>query len=282
MIKKTFPIIIILVFLVIFSCDLFDPENNEPPVNMSFDNDSIPDWYPSKLIYSHDRGVEFNALIDTFKASYGIASITGLTFNPLLSNIEQLHSCPIHLCDFSGSEDTLETYRNTVSEFASDWWRLLCLEEFEIDSLRASLDYGRFYPKSHYETPVYHQISYLGYVNFHINTDGKMDYLSSSLIPQLPVPRNPLVDIDSAIIILEDYTFTINRWPNVVEYSLDANDTTSTQLEVYIPRTYDNDSQENTEVTYRLVWRISIFDGDLFVDAITGEILGFIQTVKYG
>ena len=78
-----------------------------------------------------------------------------------------------------------------------------------------------------------------------------------SLIPQLPVAKNPLFNVDSAITILEDYSFTIYRWPNMLEYTFDPNDTTSTQLEVYIPQTYDDDSGTYTDVTYRLVESIN-------------------------
>jgi len=271
-------ITVLLLFVV--SCDLFDPENNDPPINMSIDNDSIPDWYPSQLTYSSERSEEYSSILDSFKTTYDISSF-GLTSNSLLSNIQQLHSNPFSVCEFSASEDTLITYRKAMDDFVLNWWRLLCMEPFEIDSVKAFLN-GRFYPKSHYELPVYNPIPYLGSVRFYVNTDGELSYLTSSLVPQLPVPKNPMLDLDSTTAILEDYTFTINRWPHMVEYSLNPNDITSTGLEIYIPKTYNNESETYTEVTFRLVWRISIHDGDLLVDALSGEILGFIQTVIYG
>jgi hypothetical protein len=272
--KRLIVISITVLVLFLVSCDLFDPENNDPPINMSVDNDSIPEWYPSQLTYSSENAQEYTILLDSFKTAYSISSM-GLTSNPLLSNIQQLHSNLIQVCKFTASEDTLTTYCNAVDDFVSNWSRLLCMEPFEIDSVNASLD-GRFYPTSHYETPVYKPIPYLGCVRFYVNTDGDLTYLTSSLVPQLPVPKNPMFNADSAKNMIIGYPWHYYAYTGGrIDCEVDSSDIASTTLEVYIDKHDDY-------IDYRLIWCVSTdhLPVDFLIDAMTGEFITYIKNFR--
>ena len=275
--KRLIVISIPLILLFLVSCNLFDPENNDPPINMSVDNDSIPEWYPSQLTYSSERSQEYTSVLDSFKIAYDVGSLE-LTSNPLLSNIQQLHSNPINVCEFTVSEDTLITYRNAMDDFVSRWGRLLCMEPFEIDSVKTSLN-GKFYPTNHYKTPIYKPISYLGYVNFFVNSDGDLTYLTSSLVPQLPVPKNPMFDADSAknmIIGYHWYYYGIGG--NRINCIVRSSQISSVTLNVFIDKYRSNQN----EILYRLVWCVSTDElpVDFLIDAMTGEFITYIQNFR--
>ncbi len=271
--KRLTVMIIPVLFLFLISCDLFDPEGN-----------NVPEWYPSTWTYSESEMSEFSSRYSVFVNSYNVSdarididTLGAHLFDFFYRNVTQL-------CTFNtGVEQELE-FDTELKSFFNQWWRIFSAEQFEIDSSHISISSrngdvsGRFYPKNNYNYPLNDPLWDLGQLRAKVDSNGYLFDLWSTLIPQLPIPDEPIIDINEAKYIIDGYTFTLNAWPQIIEHTLSLDDIESSEMVVYI----ENNSQNRFGyIKYRLVWRFRVQDGYICVDAITGENLEFHQTTIY-
>lgn len=273
MMKRTLLIIITLVFLSILSCDLFDPGSSD-----------IPDWYPSTWTLSDSKMDEFDSVFTDFSTHFNLDEIVFNYTDSLCSHIEHLCSRDIiQLCSHETSSDPLNEFETNFRIFLDNWWRLISIEEFEIKEFRSSLIVtsnrirARIIPKSTYKYPLNSPDFELGRLQVELDENGYMEVLWSNLVPQLPVPGNPIIDKAEAKDIVDGYEFKINKWPFIEDVTLSKEDIKSSELQVLIIR-----DAEETNIKYLLIWSLRVEDGDIYVDAMTGEILGYHQTTIYG
>lgn len=265
---------LIFIAIVIFltSCDLFNVEK------------TVPEWYPSTWTYSDSDMDEFDSVFADFSAHFNLDEIVFNYTDSLCSHIEHLCSRDIvQLCSNETSENPIADFETNFKLFLEDWWRLISVDEFEIKEMNSSLNVrtnrisSRIIPKSTYKYPLNSPDFELGRLQVELDENGFMEVLWSNLVPQLPVPSNPIIGNLEVKNIAEGFEFRINKWPFMEDVILSKEDIESTELQVLIIR-----NSEETSIKYLLIWSLRVEDGNIYIDAMTGEILGYQQTTIYG
>lgn len=270
--KRLTVMIIPVLFLFLISCDLFDPEGN-----------NVPEWYPSTWTYDQSEMEEFNITYSDFLQTFQVNQVLYAHFDTLCSHIFSYCSRDITLlCTEENENDRIAEFEQNFLSFFSDWWRLFSAESLSVDEIAASIHNGtlsaRIYPKSNYLHPLESPEFDLGRIQIGVDNEGYLETLWSSLIPQLPIPDRSSVSLNDAKDILEGYTYTINAWLYQLDVTLTREDLSSSRLISYI----ENNSQNRFGyIKYRLAWKFQVKDGNVYVDAMTGEILAYKQTTIY-
>lgn len=282
--KRQLAVILITLILVLTSCDLFDPEGNDPgdPTSDIVLADTIPDWYPYHLSTSTERQSEYETILSNFISTYNIEN-TRFTPNNLCGQLDEVYfdvSDRIKVCDFQENVTYEASYNNGIISFINNWKRLVSVESFEIDSSRITEIYGsgRFYIESKYDLPVYKESTYLGNIFTSIDDNGYLIRMTSTLLPQLPVPINPMLDAIHAKNMIVGYPwYFYGSGGERIDCIVSASQISSVTLNVYID-TYSNED----EVLYRLIWCVSTDElpVDFLVDAMTGEFIRYIQNFR--
>jgi hypothetical protein len=277
--------------MLIFSCDLFDPEGNDDeiiiplPQYLMIDNTGIPDWYPSIHTKSVDEDEIFDSVYQAFKLEYNVDSTARF-------DIEYLDLCShLYHCYFWSGIQLYDTTMNQEKpinneEFAENliltWWQLFSNEGFEISRTDCtSWHYGaynryKFYIKNQYDYPIWQQNSLLGMISLKIDSTMTLRELSSNLAPHLPIPKNPMYDADSAKAKAVGFEWHYHGYSGErIDCVVDSSDVRSASLKVYIDRKSD-------EYVYRLIWCISTngLPIDIIYDAMTGEFIRYIQNFR--
>jgi len=263
----SFQIIIITTF---FSCELF--EINE--------NLEVPDWYPSQLVLSGNHWAEYDTIATDFAKMFDIDK-NDFVIDSLTSHIYRIYSLNIPVCTFTDSTDDFIEFKQKVTQFIQTWYRLFSIEYFEIDTmLYMDKDSGyhgaTIYIQSNYSMPIYDGARSLGLIGVMMWGTGNIFQLESTLLPKLRVPKESIITLKEAKEILDGYKYSVYSWSGKSEREFSVTGIEEAALEVYIDKNCD-DYGKIISVDYRLVWRITVFDGDFFVDSQTGEIVGFIQ-----
>ena len=275
---KRFPLLIFaILFVLLFSCNLIDPDNTDTDIILA---DSIPEWYPSHLEVSEVRQAEYVATLNDFKTTYGIEN-THFSQNNLYGQLYRVYfdvSDRIKVCDFQEDETYNESYENGIAAFIEDWKRLVSIEPFDIDfsSIRQNYGTAEFYIKSTYDLPVY---SFLGGFSTYIDDNGYLIQMSSSIRPQLPVPENPMITANRAKNMVIGYHWHYyGIGGNRINCIVRSSQISSVTLNVFI----DSYSSDQNEILYRLVWCVSTGDlpVDFLIDAMTGEFITYIQNFR--
>ena len=279
--KRLMLISITIMLLSLVSCDLFNPENNDPPVNMSIDNDSIPEWYPSRLTVSSERLVEYQNSLTDFEQTYDL-DLSHAENNNLCARLEETYLEPrIKICTFTDPEKYNTEFEQGVLDFIENWRHIVSSDTFQVDTfgLWKSYGYGEFYIKNHYDYPIYSQHPRLGYFRAFVDSAGYLYRLTSDLVPQLQVPKNPMVDADSAKNMIIGYPWYYYGYSgNRIDCVVDSSEINSVTLNVYIDR-YPRDRDD---IVYRLIWCVSTDElpVDFLIDAMTGEFITYIQNFR--
>ncbi|MCD4728159.1 MAG: hypothetical protein K8R46_10885, partial [Pirellulales bacterium] len=108
---------------------------------------------------------------------------------------------------------------------------------------------------------------------------GYLYRLTSEIVPQLQVPKNPMLCADSARAMVVGYPWYYNSYSGVrIDCVADSSEISSVTLQVYIDR-YPRD---RVDIIYRLVWCVSTenLPVDFLIDAMTGEILTYILNFR--
>ncbi|HCL00064.1 MAG TPA: hypothetical protein DHW42_08185 [Candidatus Marinimicrobia bacterium] len=260
----------IIILLTFISCELFDI--NESP--------EIPDWYPSQLVLSENRLAEFDTIATDFAEMFELDK-NDFVIDTLTSHIYRIYVLNIPVCTFTDSTDDFIEFNQKVTQFLQTWYRLFSIEYFEIDTMHyTGIEEGHhgaeIYIKSDYSIQMYDGSRSLGFIAVWMDGSGIITQLRSTLLPQLRVPIENIITLNEAKEILDGYKYSVYSWTGESEREFTVTGMEETAHEVYIDKNYGNDGNL-TSVDYRLVWRITIFDGDFFVDSQTGEIIGFIQ-----
>lgn len=261
---------VLLLFLI--SCNLFNSESN-----------NVPEWYPSTWTYDQSKMEEFSNTYSDFLQTFHVNQILYEHFDTLCSHIFSYGSRDITLlCTEENETERIAEFEQNFLIFYKDWWRLFSAESLRVDEIDASIHNGalsaRIYPKSNYLNPLESPEFDLGRIQIGVDNEGYLETLWSSLIPHLPVPDHASVSLNDAKDILEGYSFTIDAFLYQLDVTLSREDLSSSGLITYI----ENNSQNRFGyIKYRLVWSFRVQDGNVYVDALTGEILGYRQTTIY-
>ncbi|MBL7177692.1 MAG: hypothetical protein ISS66_17865 [Desulfobacteraceae bacterium] len=264
-------ITILIICLIIFnSCELFDTDENL----------EIPDWYPSQLVVSENRFLEYDTIATYFADTFDLNK-NNFVIDSLTAHVYKIYSPNIKICTFSDSTDHFFEFKQEVTHFFDTWYRMVSMEYFEIDTMDyTESDNGYhgadIYIKSNYILPLYDGARLLGSIGVWMNGSGIITKIRSTLLPQLRIPEENIITLKEAKNILEGYKYSVYSWSGKSEREFSITGIESTGLEVYIYKNYENNGSVSS-INYRLVWRITSFDGDFFVDSQTGEIVGFIQ-----
>lgn len=262
----------LLLLLLLASCDLFNSL------------DEVPDWYPSTWTILDNEMDKFDSVFTSFSASFNLDELVFNYTDSLCSHIDYLCSRDIvQMYSPETSNDPIADFESNFRTFLDDWWRLISIEEFEIKEMNSSLNgntnrlSSRIIPKSTYKYPLNSPDFELGRLQITTNENGYMETIWSNLVPQLPVPDKALIGRVEVKDMLDGYEYRINKWLSIEDVILSKDDIESSELQVLIIR--DN---EETYIKYLLIWSIKVEDGNIYVDAMTGEILGYQQTTIYG
>lgn len=270
--KRLIVISITVLVLFLVSCNLFDPESNE-----------IPKWYPSTWTYSNWEMIEFNSKYNRFINTFDLSDIK-VGIDSLSAHMHYIQiDDNFLLCDFTNTTDSVEEFRSKIFEFYHDWWRLFSYKRFVIDSSRISISDGgsvggTFYIKNTYDQLLKDPKRELGSLRASVDNNGRLFYLRSSLVPHLRIPDHPLISETDAIDILEGYEYTINAWLYSNTVTLSREDLDKSELTVYVQETVQD---SNECLKYWLAWRFECREVDVYVDAMTGEIIGHEVTVLF-
>lgn len=253
-----------------FSCELFDINENL----------EVPDWYPSQFVFSENRFSEYYTVAADFSEIYEIDE-NDFVIDSFTTHIYRIYSLDVPVCTFTDSTDDFIEFKQKVTEFLQTWYRLFSIEYFEVDTMRYMDKDGGYhgatiYIRSNYSIPIYDGSRSLGEIGVWMWGSGNIFQLSSTLLPQLSVPKENIITLKEAKEILDGYKYSVYSWGGESEREFSVTGIEETALEVYIDKNYDNENNL-ISVDYRLVWRVTVFDGDFFVDSQTGEIVGFIQ-----
>ena len=262
-----FQIILITMF---FSCELF--EINE--------NLEVPDWYPSQYVSSENSLSEYYSVAADFSELYEIDE-NDFVIDSFTTHIYRIYNLDVHVCTFTDSIDDFIEFNQKVTEFLQTWYRLFSIEYFEVDTMHYMEKDGGYhgasiYIKSNYSIPIYDGSRSLGLIGVMMWGTGNIFQLESTLLPQLRIPKESIITLKEAKEILDGYEYSVYSWSGESERIFSVTGIEESALEVYIDKNCD-DYGKIISVDYRLVWRITVFDGDFFVDSQTGEIVGFIQ-----
>lgn len=240
----------------------------------------VPDWYSMYLVPDEARLAEFDSVWVIFTVENGL-NVDHIEVDSLLGHLYKLYdySKQFQLCVFDNSVDSLVVFKESTIEFLDEWYRLVSIEPIFI----SSIDYGEFngffgaevYSESFYSYPIYGGNRALGSVGIRVNSLGNMNYLRSTLLPQLRVPEKAIITKNEAKSNLNGYSYTVFSWSGSEDRVLSINDIEKSALEVYLRRIAENGKVLRLE--YHLAWRFTTFDGDFLVDSQTGEIIGFHQ-----
>ncbi len=274
-------ILILFVTVMIISCNLFNPPiNNDPPVNMLIDNDSIPEWYPSRLTVSSERLGEYQNVLTDFGVTYDL-DLTRVENNSLCARLEETYIEPkIKVCTFTDPEKYNSEFKEGILSFIDEWQKIVSSDTFCVDTFRLiTYGFGDFYIKDHYECPVYGRNSWLGSFRAFVDSAGYLYRLESDIVPQLKVPQNPMFDADSARRMIVGYLWYYHDCSgDRVDCVVDSSEISSVELNVYI----DRFPRDRDDIIYRLIWCVSTsgLPVDFLIDAMTGEILTYIHKFR--
>ena len=271
---KKYLIILVLLAYFLSSCNLLDPNSNE-----------VPEWYPSTWTFSQSEMDEYNNVYSEFLQSYDIDYVLYAHVDTLCSHLFSYCSRDITLlCTSDTESEKIAEFETNFPVFFEDWWRLFSADSFDIDYITTSISErtgylsADVYPKNTYKFPFESRKFDLGRLQIGVDSEGYLESLWSTVIPQLPIPEDPVVGLSEAKDILEGYNYTINAWIENIEVTLTREDFKTSELISYI----ENNSQNNYGyIKYRLTWRFEVRDGCVYIDAMTGEILRFKQTTIY-
>lgn len=269
---KSIIVIVLLVFgVLINSCD---------KVINGIEIHEVPDWYPMYLVADEDLLTGFDSVWTIFMEENEIDPYK-IEVDSVLGHLSRFidYGKQFQLCVFDDTVDSLVVFNESIVEFLNIWYRLVSIEPIHI----SSMDYDEFngffgaevYSESFYSYPLYGGIKSLGSVGIRINSMGRMNYLRSTLIPQLQIPEEAIITKNQAKSNLSGYNYTIYSWGGFEDRILSINDIEESALEVYIRRIAENGNV--IRLDYHLVWRFTAFDGDFFVDSQTSEVVDFIQ-----
>lgn len=264
---------LLLVFLS--SCQLFPPT----------DPQEVPEWYPSTWTFSQSKMNNFNDIYSEFLQSYNVDHVLYAHFDSLCSHIFSYCSRDITLlCTSETESDKIDEFETNFSIFFNDWWQLFSVDSLDIDYITTSVNEisgylsADIYLKNTYKYPLESRKFDLGRIQIGVDSSGYLETLWSTVIPQLPIPENPIVGLSEAKDILVDYTYTIYAYLYNEVVTLTREDLGTSTLISYIE---NNSQNRDGYIKYRLARRFEVKDGFVYIDAITGEILGFKQTTIY-
>jgi len=270
---KKYLIIFVLLALFLSSCNLLDP------------NDEVPGWYPSTWTFSQSNMNNFTDVYSDFLQSYNIDHVLYEHFDSLCSHIFSYCSRDITLlCSTETESEKIDEFETSFSIFFDNWWQLFSVDSLDIDYITASVSErtgnlsADVYLENTYKYPLESRKFDLGRIQIGVDNEGYLETLWSTVIPQLPIPENPVVGLSEAKDILVGYTYTIYAWLYNIEVTLTREELGKSDLITYI----ENNSQNRFgNIKYRLAWKFEVTDGNVYVDAMTGEILRFKQTTIY-
>jgi hypothetical protein len=266
-------IILFSIIIVFASCNLFAQIN------------TTPKWYPSTRIYSNWEMTKYNSKFNRFINTYHLSNIK-VGIDSICAHMKYIQiDDNFQICDFTNTPDSVEEFRSKILYFYHDWWRLFSNERFTIDSSRIFIDdggclQGRFFIKNPYDPSLNILKRELGYLSASVDKNGQLFYMRSSLVPHLRVPEQPLVSENEAVDIIEGYEFTIDA--PLFNYNktvtLTRENLSKPELSIYVERTRQNNIGC---LKYRLVWRFKCREALIYVDAMTGEIIGHKITMIF-
>ena len=269
--RKYFYLVIII---YLFSYNLFGKENKE-----------IPKWYPSTRTYSSREMNLYKSKFDRFLKFYHLDDIK-VGVDSVCAHMKYIQiDDNFRICDFTKTSDRMEEFESVILKYYKYWWRIFYHKRFVIDSSRITINddgsvVGAFYIKHPYNPSLNIPERKLGYLAASVDKNGRLFYLRSSLVPYLRVPDQPLVSENEAIDIIEGYEFTIDA-PLFFYHktiTLTGEILNKPELSIYFERT----SQDNIGcIKYRLVWRFKCREALIYVDAMTGEIIGHEVTIIF-
>lgn len=268
-------IILLLILLVLInSCDKVI---NGVKIN------NVPDWYPMHLVTDEFRLTKFDSawtvFIEENKLDVDIVKV-----DSLVGHLYKLNDYgnQFQLCVFDDFVDKLAVFKKSAVNFCNEWHRLVSIEPIQISSMDCDEFNGFYgaeiYIKSFYLHPLYNGNIALGSVGIRVNGLGKMNYLRSTLIPQLRVPEVISITKSEAKFNLSGYHYIVYSHAGAGDRVLSTKDIDESTLEVYIHKITENGNVIRYD--YHLSWRFTTFDGDFFVDSQTGEVIDFIQGWK--
>jgi hypothetical protein len=260
----------IISFVLLSSCSFLGPNKDN----------NVPDWYPSRLEVSENNLAEFNSIATDFSETFEVDK-NNFIVDSLTACIYRIYSLNIPICTFSDSVDDFKEFNHKVTDFLQAWYRIFCLEWFEVDTMHyTGIEGGHhgadIFIQSNYSIPIYDGSRSLGSIAVWMDGTGKITKLGSSLLPQLRIPSENIISLEEAKAKLNGYKYSVYSWTGESERVFSISQIEETALEIYIDRNY-SDRGITESIDYRLVWRITTFDGDFFVDSQTREIVGFIQ-----
>lgn len=250
-----------------FSCGLLSPD---------FDSANVSEWYPMQLVVDETRIEEFNSEWSRFCSEYGISS-ENVAIDSLRGHLRKYFSFDI---PFQQPNESIEKFTESVADFLTKWYRLVSVEPFIISGIDSKIWNGFYtasiHQRSTYKHPVYKKSRTLGVVGMMVDGPGRLFRWTSDLVPQLPVPDEPLISKYEALNALHGQHYTVESMGGSQERIVLINHITESALEVYIHRIYGK--ADVTRLDYHLVWRFTTFDGDFFIDSQTGDFINFIQS----
>lgn len=269
--SRFFPLVLLFLAFITVGC-IFTPLGE------------VPDWYPSTWTIADSQIDEFDSVYTSFSENFNLNELVFNYTDSLCSHIDYLCSRDIvQMFSPETSNDPVEDFDRNLKSFLDEWWRLVSIEEFKIKEINSSLHENtgrinsRIIPKSTYKYPLNSPDFELGRLQITTDENGYMETIWSNLVPQLPVPDNPNINLIEVKDIVNGYEYRINKWLSMDDVILSKSDIESSELQVLLLR--DNDE---TYIKYLLIWSLRVQDGNIYVDAMTGEILGYQQTTIYG
>lgn len=267
-------ILVLFAIVIIISCNLFGLNINK-----------VPKWYPSTRTFSNWEMTNYKSKFNRFINTYHLSDIK-VGVDSVSAHMKYIQIDDNFLfCDFTNTTDSIKEFRSKILDFYHDWWRLFSNKRFVIDSSRISINDGgsvggTFYIKNPYNPSLNILKRELGYLRASVDKNGRLFYLRSSLVPQLRIPDNPLISESEAFNIIEGYEFTINvpiHFYNKT-VTLTHENLSGPELSIYVQRT----THDNVKcLKYKLVWRFKCREALVYVDAMTGEIIGHKITILF-
>lgn len=236
----------------------------------------IPE-YPQVLTFSPERYNNFISTWRKFTEKYGISYYVPEVDSVLM--VPGWFAIPgVNLLPQQNDSLTLDEAKNLVLQFADEWKSLFNVSASE---LRLTAAYFHNVIRQYYfnfEKDFSYGVAVstgFNQVVATLTSRGALTQFSTNCAPTLPVPVAPAVDSTKAKSNIAGKQLTYYDWTGEKRLTISRENTYEAKLvAAIIPRP---DVILKKSLEYRLCWKIRVPVFYVFVDAITGEDIGFIQ-----
>jgi hypothetical protein len=242
----------------------------------------VPEGYPAVLSFSKSR---YDAYVEKW-----ISLTKKYNFSQLPPEPDSVLMVPR---DWSGSIDLFPQTEDTVTaeeaserllEFVDEWKDLLNLSRADIGSVSWTTDADSYWfhlrTTLPYGADVSTSISGGGLFKTRITHEGKLTYFVDDCAPSLPIPSTINYDSNFAKIVLRGKVIPDGTYSQDTLIVSDETLTSPVVAALILTR-WDPLYRTRTALEYRRAWRFKAGIYYIYVDAITGEDLNYLESTVY-